>query len=570
MQWKVSDLYNSETDFCDSSFTFMRNIRGTMAYWKDQLAGLLARIRTLGPPTFFITLSANDMAWTELYCHINPCLSLEDAEALSSSDKWEMMRTNPVLCATYFHRRMLALLQFLKSEGSPFKVSDHWVRIEFQMRGSPHLHIFLRVENVPLLDTPEGRAKAPNFIDKYVSTCLPDENTEKELSLLVKKLQTHSHTFTCQKGGSHCRFFFPRPISEKTCLKHNVDVTNTAQFYVTKRSKEDIYINAYNPCILKLWQSNMDIQMVGSRYGAAYYVCKYIAKSEPQSIREAVAACIEKMPDNISIKSKLSKIGSVLLGHRTVSAQEVAYRLCGYSLVHSSRVCVWVNSRLPQHRRKILKPQKELKELSDDSTDIFVSNVVEYYSLWPHLPEWESMSLAMSATWYNVLCSPTSKECVKLHGCEKWARKRSCFACLRTPYIPKSQNEEYLFSVLFLFYPWRKESELTNGYKTVQESFIAKQDHLDKACEAYSLHRDTVTVTMQRLQLMQMFSNPATDTINNITVNSEWVVQISSQVLQTSLSLDVHNIHSLEVSGSLSNNYMTDEEFHSSMAKFEP
>ena len=62
-----------------------------MAYWKDQLAGILARIQTLGPPTFFITLSANDMAWTELYCHINPSLSLEDAEALSSSDKGEMM-----------------------------------------------------------------------------------------------------------------------------------------------------------------------------------------------------------------------------------------------------------------------------------------------------------------------------------------------------------------------------------------------------------------------------------------------------------------------------------------------
>ena len=158
-----------------------------------------------------------------------------------------------------------------------------------------------------------------------MNTCLPDENTERELSLLVQKLQIHSHTFTCQKGGSHCRFFFPCSVSEKTCLKHSVDVTNTAQFYVTKRSKEDIYINAYNPCILKLWQSNVDIQMVGSRYGAACYVCKYTAKAEPQSIREAVVGCIEKVPDNISIKSKLSRIGSVLLGHRTGSAQEVAY-----------------------------------------------------------------------------------------------------------------------------------------------------------------------------------------------------------------------------------------------------
>ena len=176
--------------------------------------------------------------------------------------------------------------------------------------------------------------------------------------------------------------------------------------------------------------------------------------------------------------------------------------------------------------------------------------MVEYYSLRPHLPEWESMSLAMFATWYNVLCSPTSKECVKLHGCEKWVCKRSSFACLRTPYIPKSQNEEYLFSVLFLFYPWRKESELTNGYKTVQESFITKQDHLDKAIVKPIVYTGTqLQLQCQRLQLMQMFGNPVTDTINNITLNSERVVQNSSQVLQSSLPLDVQDIHSLEVSG---------------------
>lgn len=47
----------------------MRNIRGTCtpAYWRNELLNLIARIGTLGPPTWFITLSAADLRWRELY-----------------------------------------------------------------------------------------------------------------------------------------------------------------------------------------------------------------------------------------------------------------------------------------------------------------------------------------------------------------------------------------------------------------------------------------------------------------------------------------------------------------------
>ena len=40
-----------------NSYKFMKNIRGTASYWKDQLLDLLAKINTLGPPTFFVTRS---------------------------------------------------------------------------------------------------------------------------------------------------------------------------------------------------------------------------------------------------------------------------------------------------------------------------------------------------------------------------------------------------------------------------------------------------------------------------------------------------------------------------------
>jgi hypothetical protein len=42
-----------------------------------------------------------------------------------------------------------------------------------------------------------------------------------------------------------------------------------------QRAENDQWVNAYNTKLLKAWGANMDIQMVGSEYGAALYVCMY-------------------------------------------------------------------------------------------------------------------------------------------------------------------------------------------------------------------------------------------------------------------------------------------------------
>ena len=42
-------------DVCENCYSFMRDIRGTAAYWQSARIQLFAMLRTLGPPTFFIT-----------------------------------------------------------------------------------------------------------------------------------------------------------------------------------------------------------------------------------------------------------------------------------------------------------------------------------------------------------------------------------------------------------------------------------------------------------------------------------------------------------------------------------
>ena len=50
----------------DRAYTFLKNIRGSPPYWQKMFFELLAMIRTLGIPTWFLTLSAADMKWPEV------------------------------------------------------------------------------------------------------------------------------------------------------------------------------------------------------------------------------------------------------------------------------------------------------------------------------------------------------------------------------------------------------------------------------------------------------------------------------------------------------------------------
>ena len=54
----VQDLIRTE-----HAYKFLKNIRGSPAYWQHQLYEVLAMIRSLGIPTWFLTLSAADLHW---------------------------------------------------------------------------------------------------------------------------------------------------------------------------------------------------------------------------------------------------------------------------------------------------------------------------------------------------------------------------------------------------------------------------------------------------------------------------------------------------------------------------
>ena len=50
----------------DRVFTFMNSITGTLACWKKFKSKVLAMVKQLGVPIFFLTLSCAELRWDEL------------------------------------------------------------------------------------------------------------------------------------------------------------------------------------------------------------------------------------------------------------------------------------------------------------------------------------------------------------------------------------------------------------------------------------------------------------------------------------------------------------------------
>ncbi len=117
------------------------------------------------------------------------------------------------------------------------QISDYAMRVEFQARGSPHAHCVIWIKDAPKFDHDSDKSVC-DFIDKYVSCAIPDNDCKlKELVLL---LQQHKHSTYCKRGRS-CRFNFPQPPSPKTLIAYpndDDDVLNSCSKDLSKVRKQ--------------------------------------------------------------------------------------------------------------------------------------------------------------------------------------------------------------------------------------------------------------------------------------------------------------------------------------------
>ena len=222
-------LKNSDIDQqmirSDDAYKFLKNVRGSPAYFQRVMYEVLGMIRQLGLPTWFLTLSAADMQWPDVIQTIarqyGTILSDDDVKGMSFEDKSKWLRQNPVTAARHFHYRLQTFFQtFLKSRAHPIgELVDYAIRTEFRARGLPHAHTILWIKDSPKLDQ-DPDEEVCSFIDRYVWCHIPEN--DEDLADLVRRVQRHKHSSTCRRKGQ-CRFHYPRPPSPYTLIAGECD-----------------------------------------------------------------------------------------------------------------------------------------------------------------------------------------------------------------------------------------------------------------------------------------------------------------------------------------------------------
>ncbi|XP_066911767.1 uncharacterized protein [Clytia hemisphaerica] len=202
------------------AYTFMNSVKVSAAYWKNMLSDVLAMVKQLEIPSFFMTLSCADLRWNELPYIISRLngqeLSDEEIIALPYFERCELLNSNPVLLVRHFQYRVEVFYKEIVINGPLGKVKFHVIRIEFQFRGSPHAHCLLWVENMPVL-TLESIEEYTQFLDSAISANIPTEPSR--LKELVEQYQVHRHSKTCQKyGNKECRFGFGKFFTHRTII----------------------------------------------------------------------------------------------------------------------------------------------------------------------------------------------------------------------------------------------------------------------------------------------------------------------------------------------------------------
>ncbi|XP_055685061.1 uncharacterized protein LOC129791128 [Lutzomyia longipalpis] len=442
----LSDTKMDKLVEVDDGFRFLKNIALTPAYNAEKQQLILGMVRQLGKPHLFLTITCSEMHCPELLQNLakqsGKKLSPTESMNLEKADRTLMIQNDPVSCVRYFSNKSKNLMKMLTinpneqpGKCGPFGdnfVIDYFERVEFQMRGSPHMHILLWCKDIPDFDqnNPESVEKTIKFIDK-IATCKYKD--PKKFPLI--KRQMHRHSETCYKGKrKRCRFNIPIPPMDKTeilwpfteeesklqnlenlkliYVKIENEVKNfslkfvdmsfddfmlklgiTREKYILairsrikrprvflKRSTMEVNINAYNEDILNYTESNMDIQPVCEVYALAKYLVDYVTK-----VDSALAKILKDISDeikvnkNYTLQERMRKYASAFLNSKLVSAQEAAYYCLSIPMTQCSRSNVYINTRPINERTRMLKQIKQLRQLPPDSKDIFAQDIIQKY-----------------------------------------------------------------------------------------------------------------------------------------------------------------------------------------------
>ena len=450
------------------------------------------------------------------------------------------------------------LILFFHSTSNPLgQITDHVIKIEFQMRGSPHAHCLLWVKDAPIIDKDDDSVIC-RFIDKYISAKLPMDSVCSEHDrALMMSLQRHSHSNCCWRGKK-CHFGFPKPPSTSTVIACKPDdetakvVTEQAKVtlkmvqnalhkdsphlgttinellhdigvspdsyaeaigvsarglsVVLHQSPCDAYISACNPDILQLWGANVDLQYVTNEVATVMYVCSYMTKGEKamgETLKRVTKEC-----RNDDMHTQINKIKKEFLGKHVIGAPESCMHILSLWLMNKSRKVFYVDSNMKHERVSLPKTKEQLEKMHDDDDDVFATSLIDRYIA--QLSALADMCLAMFAVTYDVVSSNcrgqnddiantsdngTKSNIIKLREGLGYMRKRKRQSVLHIKRFQLTTEPERYYHSKLILYPWVKEEFLLDGFSFYQASYHSKMIIIQHNADIFNDDGDTFDIS---------------------------------------------------------------------------
>uniref|UniRef100_A0A1X7TTM4 Helitron helicase-like domain-containing protein n=1 Tax=Amphimedon queenslandica TaxID=400682 RepID=A0A1X7TTM4_AMPQE len=454
-----------DEEFEGNLSTMLAPIRGTNQYWFRVKGEVKAMIAEYGSPTLFLTLSSAEYDSADIAQYLRKVNNAPQSYSIS-----RLCTEDPVSVSRQFSYKFKDFFNIvILQRGVLGKVEQYYVKKEYQMRGAPHYHILLWIENAPIvgIDCPE---EVCSFIQDRITCHIPDSNTSPDLNFLVTKYQMHKCSKYCKRNikvgktyVSRCRFDFPRPVRDSICIN---DVENSLKscnkIYYLKRNEKEVRVNDYNPLLLKLWRANMDLHYIAERsLSLTEYVTGYVTKAEKshaQDLWDEVSSC-----DNIY--SRLWKIGQKLLRAKEVGLYEASDLLLGESFYMKSVTVQYVNVYLPHKRSRKIKNYSYLTKMDRSSKDIFNPSIIEdFYPTRPNNMEDVSLYEFVANYKFDKIGENGERE-YKLRSKPVLPNHRKF-----NP-MQEAERDDFYYSLIFLFVPFRDESTLVMEGETMEEAF---------------------------------------------------------------------------------------------------
>src|ERR1700722_8524980 len=412
---KIADLMqqvNTITGYVEGS-------AAARVHMRNEIRGLMI---DQGLPSFYITINPADVYNPILKVLAGENIDIENLLPEQVPDYWKqsiLVAKNPIITAKFFNIYMKAFLSclvgydptFSDLNGSVFGLCKaYYGCVEAQGRGTLHCHMLIWLHGglnpneikEKLLSDPSFKEKLIFYLEDLISNDIPidpgsnfvtpsslfhpcsvrgmnldntDDNDlkskrQKDMHLLTKSCQSHTHSTTCYKyyngkGVRRCRF------DMYTENRRTESTVNPETGEICRRCLDGL-VNNFNATILEAIRCNMDIKFIGSGASAKailYYITDYITKSQLKThvAYAALELAIKKLEQyhpnesdqSLRAKQMLQKCAYALVSHQELSAQQVASYLMDFEdhfTSHTFRPLYWTSF---ERRIEVEQPSPE-------------------------------------------------------------------------------------------------------------------------------------------------------------------------------------------------------------------